>query len=407
MTILYLSQDGIADHIGQSQIAPYVLGLAEQGFDIHLLSLEKSGREAIKAEYRARFAAAGVRWTMLPYHSPLLGTLRDLAAMYRAARRIARVENISLVHSRGHPPMPVALALKRLMRARVLFDFRDFYADSGIAEGRFVPVFRLLKRLERGLVERSDHVNTLTHAAAAHLQRAYPGQRAGWSVIPCCADFDLFQPSDGTATRVSLGIPSDATVLLYLGSIGPVYLVPEMMALFATLRALRPNAVFLLVCNNGRDEIERAAADAGIPPKTLRIVHAARPDIPALIAAADLSVAFKRADLGNLGCSPVKLGETLACGVPVIANPGVGDLDTLLSSAVNGSTVLTDFSPDAMRDGLNVVLTGTLGRAEVRAAALDFSLEAGIATYVSVYHALGERAGDREDNANRAAVPGC
>ena len=43
---LYLTQDGITDHIGQAQIAPYILGLAQFGHDIHVVSAEKPGRAA-------------------------------------------------------------------------------------------------------------------------------------------------------------------------------------------------------------------------------------------------------------------------------------------------------------------------------------------------------------------------
>ena len=41
MTILYITEDGITDHIGRAQVAPYLLGLARLGFDIHILSAEK------------------------------------------------------------------------------------------------------------------------------------------------------------------------------------------------------------------------------------------------------------------------------------------------------------------------------------------------------------------------------
>jgi glycosyltransferase involved in cell wall biosynthesis len=392
MTILYLSQDGIADHIGQSQVAPYVLGLARRGYDIHLLSAEKAGTETIAAEYRRRFADAGVRWTTVPYHKPLIGTLRDLVAMTRAARRIARTERITLVHCRSHPTMPVGVAVKRWTGARLLFDFRDFWADTGMARGRFVWVFRLVKRLERRLVLGADHVNCLTHRAVAHLRDSYVGAapRPTFSVVPCCADFELFQPSRYIAeTRAALGIAEDATVLLYLGSIGVEYLLDQMMALFAQLRALRPTAVFLLVVNNAAEAVHAAAAAAGLPPDAIRVTGAARAGVPALIGASDLSVVFIRADLSKIGCSPTKLGETLACGVPVIANAGVGDLDTLLAPAVNGSLTLPDFLPATMLAGLARVLGLKISAAEIRTSALALSLDAGVDGYASVYEALG------------------
>jgi glycosyltransferase involved in cell wall biosynthesis len=392
MTVLYVSQDGITDHIGQSQIAPYLLGLAAQGYDIHLISAEKDGRDALIAEYRARFAAAGIRWTVVAYHKPLAGTLRDLLAMIRAARRICRKERVALVHCRSHPTMPVGMAVKHWTGAKLLFDFRDFWADTGIARGRFVPVFRALKRLERPFVRAADHVNCLTERAVDYLRCEYVGSGAGpsFSVVPCCADFDLFRlPLDRAATRAELDIPADATVLLYLGSIGVEYLLDRMMALFVELRALRPEAVFLFVVNNAGDAVYAAAAAAGLPREAIRITGASRADVPALIGASDLSVAFIRSDHSKIGCSPTKIAETLACGVPVIANAGVGDLDVLLSPAVNGSLALPDFSAATLRAGLEQVLARPRSPTEIRSSARTLSLDAGIAAYASVYDSLG------------------
>lgn len=404
MTVLYITQNGITEHIGQSQVAPYLLGLAARGFDIHLLSAEKPAQEALKAEYRARFAAAGIRWTAIAYHNrpPLLGQLRDMAAFLAKALAIARRERVTLIHSRSHPPMLVALALKRWTGARLLFDFRDFWADSNLAHGRFKPVFRWFKRRERDFVAGSDAVVTLTARAAEHLALAYPDPArpaaSKYTVIPCCADFAHFGVTDSRdAARADLGIAPDATVLLYLGSIGAVYLVPEMMALFAELRRLRPGAIFLLVCNNGHDEVHAAARHAGVPASALRVVTAPRPRIPFLIGAADLAVAFKRADLANLGCSPIKIGELFASGVPVIANAGVGDLDALLAPDRNGSLVLADFAPATMRAALARVLDGPVPGPEViRRNSMDWALEAGIGRYATLYETLGERSGGAE-----------
>ncbi|HEX8413072.1 MAG TPA: glycosyltransferase [Sphingomicrobium sp.] len=394
MTVLYISQDGITDHIGQSQIAPYVIGLAARGYDIHLLSAEKDGREALVANYRARFASMGVRWTTISYHKPLIGTLRDLATMTHAARRICHAERITLVHCRSHPTMPVGMAVKRWTGARLLFDFRDFWADTGIARGRFVTVFRWLKRLERRFVLAADHVNCLTARAVTYLRREYVGTAAAptFSVVPCCADFDLFGlPLDVAATRSELDIAQDATVLLYLGSIGVEYLLDRMMTLFVQLRKLRPNAIFLFVVNNATDAVYAAAAVAGLPREAIRVIGAARSRVPALIGASDLSVAFIRADLSKIGCSPTKVGETLACGVPVIANAGVGDLDTLLSPGVNGSLVLGDFAPATMCAGLGQVLARPLSSAEIRSSALALSLDSGVDAYAAIYEALDVR----------------
>ena len=396
MSILYLTQNGIADHIGQSQVAPYLLGLAERGFDIHLLSAEKPGNDALKADYAVRFAAAGIRWTTITYHNrpPLLGSLWDLAQFARAARRIVSTEPVTLVHCRSHPPMPVAILAKRWAKARLVFDFRDFWADSGIAHGGpMVPVYRWWKRREKDFVAAADGIVTLTRRAAQHLAAAYPATRPRFQVIPCCADFGLFTPRpDRAARRAELGIAPDATVLVYLGSLGPDYLLAEMMRLFAELRSIRPDAVFLLLCNNGEAQAHTAATAAGIPAAALRVLGVPRAEVPSYLAAADLSVLFIRADLSKLGCSPTKLAELFACGIPAIGNAGVGDLDDILDPARNGSVALADLSAAAMRAGLATVLTAERPEpGTIRENSREFGLEAGIAAYASLYEALGER----------------
>jgi len=395
MTILYLTQNGITDHIGQSQIAPYLLGLSAMGFRIHILSAEKPGRKAIEAEYRATFAAAGIGWTTIRYHNrpPLVGTLWDLVAMWRAAKRIAARESITLVHCRSHPPMLVAVALKRLTGARLLFDFRDFWADGGLAKGRFKPVYRWFKRREREFIATADHVVCLTRRAAEYLAATYPDAErppeAKYRVIPCCADFTLFRPlPERQPRRRELGIADDATVLLYLGSIGEDYLLANMMALVVELRNFRPGAVFLLVCNNGAEMIVREARKCGLPDEAIRIVTSDRHDIPAYIAACDLSVVFIRADLSKLGCSPTKLAEVFACNIPVIANAGFGDIGEIADIDRNGSLAIPDFAPVTMRSSLERILAKkATGTPDIRGQSLEFSLDAGIMRYASIYGA--------------------
>jgi len=395
MTILYLTQNGITDHIGQSQVAPYLLGLSKLGFRIHILSAEKPGREAIEAEYRAMFAAAGVGWTTIRYHNrpPLVGTLWDMVAMWRAAKRIAAREPVSLVHCRSHPPMLVAVALKRRTGARLLFDFRDFWADGGLAKGRFKPVYRWFKRRERDFIAEADHIVCLTQRAADYLARTYPDnvRSAGskYQVIPCCADFALFRPlPERDARRGQLQIAPEAIVLLYLGSVGEDYLLANMMALFSELRNMRPGAVFLLVCNNGAEVILREARKCGLPDESIRIVTSDRRDVPAYIAACDLSVVFIRPDLSKLGCSPTKLAEVFACNIPVIANTGFGDIDEIADIDRNGSLAIPDFAPATMRSALERVLAKkATGIPDIRGQSLEYSLETGITSYAAIYQA--------------------
>ena len=67
MSILYISQNGITDHIGQSQVAPYLVGLAKMGFKIHLLSAEKPTRAHLIKSYKKQFNDLGIIWWTTTY----------------------------------------------------------------------------------------------------------------------------------------------------------------------------------------------------------------------------------------------------------------------------------------------------------------------------------------------------
>lgn len=396
---LYLTQDGITDHIGQAQIAPYILGLAGAGHDLHVVSAEKPGREELKAKYRKLFDDAGVRWSFVRYANrpPLVSSFWTLWRMHALARKVARTERPNIIHCRAYLPLELGVRLKKRFGARLLVDFRDFWADVGIEMKPFKFVFRALKRREPAYIRAADHIVTLTARAADVLMNWYPdavgGRRENYTVIPCCADFRLFDPkavpSAAVAKRRAELALGDGPILLYLGSIGHDYLLPEMLQLFKQLLWLRPAARFLFVSNNAREEVERQAREAGIPPETVRYVSVDRPRVPEYVALADMSVVFIRPTLSKAGCSPTKLAELFALNMPVIANAGVGDMDAIVDYAKNGSVIVHDFAPKTLRKALEQVLKlPVTRRRSIRGASTEFSLEEGVRRYDRIYRSL-------------------
>lgn len=393
--VLYITHNGITDHIGQSQVAPYCLELARRGYSIHIVSAEKPGRAELKARYRRLFEAAGIQWSHVTYHNrpPMAAQFYDVMRMRRLALRIAERERPQLVHCRSYLPIPIGVAVKKKYGSRLLIDFRHFWVEAGLEDSPYKFVYRAFKRWEPGYFAAADHVVTLTRRAAGILNGWYPSREGmdRFTVIPCCADFDHFdlarvRPEQRARAASRLGLADEEFVLLYLGSIGPDYLVGEMMKLFRELLALRPKARFLFVSNNGEPEVMRAAAAAGVDPARISFVNAPRDDVPAYLALADLSVFFYRPDLSRAGCSPTKLAELLAANVPVIGNAGVGDVGEILSIDRNGSLAVPDFEPATLRAALERVLAvDPASRSRIRANSREFTLQAGADLYASIY----------------------
>jgi len=402
MSVLYITQNGIADHIGRSQVAPYVLGLARQGFKIHVLSAEKAGQGALIDNYQEIFDNVGVRWTRVRYRNKpqLVGQALTQVSMQLAASRIVRQEGIRIIHCRGFPTALIGHDLKRALGVKYIFDFRDFYADGAMENRRGLArlVARWFKRLEGPMIRDADKVVCLTHRAREVLAGWYlndvPHAERRFQVIPCCADFSHFDAERLTVAdlewaREKVDLLSGDFVLLYLGSLGLDYKLPQMVALFRQVLAVRPNARFVFVSNNGKELVEAEIDAQCIPRDRIRFVSIDRNEIPAFLAMADLSVFFYREGLRSVGCSPTKLAELFACNVPVIANTGVGDLDSFISLQRNGSVIVKDFSDATLRAAVEQVIgyqkENTIN---IRENSREFALEEGVEGYATVYKEL-------------------
>lgn len=402
MTVLYITQNGVTDHIGRSQVAPYVLGLARQGFKIHVLSAEKPGQHALIEQYQKLFDAAGIRWTRVHYRNKpsIIGPAWTQKLMHRAAHRLVISEGIRLIHCRSFPPALIAYRLKQKLGIKYIFDFRDFYADGGLQRTRGIAwlMYRRFKQLERPMIQNADKVVCLTERAKEVLAGWYlPGvanSAQRFQVIPCCADFSHFNLTCLTADDIARGrekarLQRDDFVLLYLGSLGPDYLLPQMMALFRQVLTVRPKACFLFVSNNGKELVESECDAQGVSRERIRFVSADRNEVPSLIAQANLSVVFIKADISKVGCSPTKLAELFACNVPVIANTGVGDLDAIIGLQKNGSVIVKEFTDETLRSAIEqVIALKKTGTVNIRENSREFALEEGVARYATVYQEL-------------------
>lgn len=407
MKALYLSYDGMTDPLGQSQVLPYLAGLSEKGHRITLISCEKPDRMArVGAQIRRICEAARIDWRPLTYHKspPILSSVLDLRAMRRRAASLQKRSRFDLVHCRSYMPALVGLWLKRKFGIALLFDMRGFWVEERVEMGLWRlgnPIFRLVhrffKKREAELLREADAIVCLTDAARTEMRTWPDGESIAkrTTVIPCCVDLGHFDPR-GTATRKQgrelIGEGPETPLLLYVGSLGGNYMLDEMLDAFTEYRRIHPGARFLIVTHHPAAEIAAAAKARGISVDDLIIRPASREEVPALIAAADVGVAFKRESFSAKACSPTKVGEMMAIGVPVIANAGVGDTAEIIRETGAGA-VVERFDAASLKSAIEQAETAAPARRDIRDAARRwFSLDAGVASYDTLYKTIGGEA---------------
>lgn len=403
MKVLYLTYDGLSDPLGGSQILPYLIRLSRLGHQISVISFEKGDAASQAIDRSGRQCIEhGIDWHPMRYHKhpPVLSTAWDVAAMRNAAARLHRGKEFDLVHCRSYVPALVGLTLKRRHGTRFLFDMRGFWPDERVEGGRwnlanplFRAVYRYFKRKERQFFAEADAIVSLTWAAREEILALPSDQRplVDPHVIPCCVDLSLFDlPTEDQrqAVRVELGIARDASVLCYLGSLGGNYLFEEMLHYFIAYRERMPGSRFLFVTREPAELIVEKAAKLGIVSEELIVRSADRGGVPVLTSAADHGVAFKRATHAEKACSPTKLGEMMALGIPVAVNAGVGDIEAVIADTGAG-VVVDGFDRKSMESGVDGLVGIGASATDIRAGAQRwFDLERGVIAYDSIYRSL-------------------
>lgn len=331
---LYISYDGVLEPLGESQILPYVLGLARE-FRLTLVTFEKAAHLAETEKVREVencLQSVGVRWIRLRYHKrPLIwSTLWDILTAVLVIARICLSQEVVLVHARGYVPALIAVLVKTIVRFKILFATEGFWADEKVVAGHWSSgglIYRITKRCERLFYESADAIVSLTHEARQLIPSLGYRLRSGvpLEVISTCTDLERFRPGAKSQELLArLGL----TGYLVIGCVGTMhnwYLRKPMLDYMAYLVQHLEGTKILVVTLDNHQQLWADARAAGLPADRLVVTMSDFSAMPEHIRLMDFGFFFIEACFAKKGSNPTKLGEFLACGVPVVINDGVGD----------------------------------------------------------------------------------
>ena len=402
INVLYISYDGMTDTLGQSQVIPYLKGLTNEGFSFTILSCEKKlNFKRNQNIVRLLLEESSIKWEPIFYTKkpPVFSTIYDFLKLQVKAIELHKLNNFKIVHCRSYIPSLIGLKMKLKFQTKFIFDMRGFWADERV-DGKLWnlnnPLFKLIflffKRSESRFLQNADAIVSLTERGKAEMLR-WPVMRnvtTEINVISCCVDTDLFNPTQIKDTtkiqlREKLNIKPDDFVIGYLGSIGTWYMLDEMLDFFVDLKKAKPNAKFLFITFDEHDRILELAKNKDINVNDIIINPAARNDVPKILSILDYSIFFIKPTYSKISSSPVKQGEIMAMGIPVICNEGVGDTDSIVKKYKSGIVVKAFNYLNAIKD-LDSFSTNKLMINE--GAQEYFALGNGVQKYLNIYKDL-------------------
>lgn len=398
MDVLYISYDGVLDPLGGSQVTPYLEGLSGD-INLVLLSFEKKHKleESEKlARIKNLLSENAISWRYLTYHkSPAIpATIWDIFSGLITGTVLAKKYCIEVVHARGYISAIIALFLKKIYKIKFIFDIRGLWPDEKVEGGAWKKsdiTYKVFKYMEKVFFRNCDWVVVLSRKGESLLKKMYHVD-GKISFIPTCADLDLFDYKNKEKSAHSLLAEKYDFVFLYNGSLGTWYMLEEMVDFFKASLALFKKPLFLFLNDADRLTITAMMKTKGVSEESYLVEFSERPLLTDWISIADACVIFIKPVFSKTVSCPTKFAESLACGVPVIINPGVGDTQEIVENEKVG-VVIRDFSLDSYKNALKELRKllsepQSLKQRCRQAAEKYFSLKDGVCDYLYIYKRL-------------------
>ena len=350
MNVLYVLWEGPGTRYLDVLFLPIFARLHAVGVHVTVLQF-RWGDPAEEAVTRTAAMAHGIPLVIRRVPQGFGGSVSTVLGVVRGAFEVVRLVHrlgIDVVMPRAVVPAAMVLAARPLLgRAAFVYEADGLVADERADFGGWSRTgwsYRLFNGITLAAVRAALRVVVRARRAVPLLlERAgLPETEARKFVVTTNGrDPEIFTPGTDEAravTRHELCMMKNAPLVIYVGSLGAKYDLDGMMTFFEAVRRRRPDARLLVLTAFG-DAARAAAAWAGVPDDALDVRLVPSAEVPALVAAADLGLAFIVRAISTQAVSATKLGEYLLCGTPVLATLGVGDHDEHLGTSEAGRTL--------------------------------------------------------------------
>ena len=386
---LYLTRNGLLEPLGQSQVFPYLQSLSTE-YRCSLISYEKDDHWADTprvTKMRRECQRLGIRWLPQRFRPKpkVIAPALSMVRMVWLAMREVRQQQIRLIHARSYIPATVALVVSRLTGVPFIFDMRALWPEELITAGRLrrgSPLHWVIVAAERACLRRASGVVSLTQAAVGYLRNIYPEElaRQKIAVIPTCADLTRFVPASQ---------PPALRVIGCLGTLISGWFKVDWLATFLAVAAKSdPNLQFQVTTWDDPAKVRALIGGDEDLQSRLQVEPCPSERVHEVLQWQMASVMFFTQGLSKLGSSPTRMAEILGCGLPVVANEGVGDVAQIIRKYRVG--VLVNGPSEREIHAAWDELQSLLGDSELplrcrRAAEEVFSLQTGSAAYSALY----------------------
>ena len=324
--VLFVSYDGLLDPLGQSQVLAYILGLTERGYKFTILSYEKEHRNKQDIEdLRELLNKQNIRWYPLTFYVKG-GAWKFLMHIFigiKKLRVICDTKPFNFVHLRGF--VSALIYKTSLLKIPYIYDYRSFAVDEWSETGAVTHgsyYYKVLKAVDNWALKGMSALVVLEKGAEILLMKKYLVPNIPTAIIRTSTDCKRYFDNQ---QKVQI----EEVRFIHLGGVLFPYQVDVVLD-FVNVFSNSYKNVSITFFNEGQHEQLKEIIDKSPLDSTSVIVESVNhKDVPARLGEFDAGLVFIEPSPCRQVCSPTKLGEYLAAGLPVIGGKGIDVIDEM------------------------------------------------------------------------------
>jgi hypothetical protein len=338
MNLLYVSFWGLYDPLSQATVYPNIPPLSRyfNGGKVFVLSVERAGTKRVFSVEPPRLL--NVEYLELKSWGPgYFAKFIDFVWFPIRIIQIIKHHKIDFALGRGAPAGGLIFLASRITRTRYYVESFEPHADYMLESGvwkRFGLKYLFQKYLEYGQRATAAGLMTVSDKYRKLLQKV-PNSKQPVITVPCIVDLAKFRFKEDrrAAVRADLKIPMEALVGIYVGKFGGIYFdLPDALSVFSADRLYFGSRFYLIVLTDlGPDLLFEAFINTGACSDFIRVKFVSNEQVPDYLSASDFGYALIKPSPSKQYCSPIKVGEYWANGLPVVMPEGIGDDSVIMS----------------------------------------------------------------------------
>lgn len=342
MNVLFIIESSISNPILFSQGIPHIQENSKKGVKYSILSFEDHNYFKHDPGAKKRFDEANselegfaqifsVRTETNKLITSLnLRTVRMLFLGILKGLRIVKKNKVEIIHGRSNLPSLISLLIKKFSNVKVVYDNRGLVSNEFDNRKRIRIFAEIL--IEKYLLKNSDEIIVVSEAFKRYLFTKYPEYDLNKKITVIVNSFSEKRFTYSEQVRLKQRRDNnleDKIVMVYSGPSVFWQRFDLVLATFKLLKEMNKKSFLLVVSYD--PEIKKIILNSGIDESDFAVHNVIASEVNSYLIMGDFGVIFRDDRIRSKVCAPIKLGEYLASGLPVLCMNQIGDTDEIVS----------------------------------------------------------------------------